>query len=977
MKKTLVVLLAMVLIFAFAATAMAADTQYTPYGDIDKETAEIQTAIERLSVLGALKGYDAEGTKFAPAQLITREEFATIGVRIAGLEDQVALYASMASNFKDVEEGRWSEGYINCANQNGIMVGRGNGVFDPKANVTMQEVVTVLLRAVGYDDRLPGAWPSDYNTKAVNVGITEYVNFIGPKYATRGEVASLVNEALDLWTVQYVEDSTAAGLGQIISGIYNTLLPKNIKDMVEDNFNVPVIDKDGYMYVANKTNENGYGLSLLNQTFDMHVVPMAVFYDDLWDGRNDEDPVYSEAAGWYFDDFDKYELMAKTEYQIVKDSKNAFDYDELDNMEFATLYGISGKQDITDLAGQIADLTVNDDDEIVYVNTLSTITRTDDAEDDYNDGAGNLEEKGYGEYWTYDFANKGIEDNYFSKDFAMFEDEFFGIVKSADEEDVNFINAESIRLDDKYDEVFYALGEGFVAGKDLAKGDVVYYAGEVGDDVDMYIVIRATEANFDKMAAKYIEVDGYEYGVQPVDGPDDGDFDDINSFYSVDGLSHVYTYDYAMVKDYDWSTEVTFAPSYAFTKFALIADSIDHYKYGVIDHYIYGKASKYDRITLGNQDTVTGAVIVTPDGEYTEFEFDTAHWKMFAAWGYPEEGSLAEFIVDKDGVITSWKTVDRQGKDVVLGHGFGLSNYFKMEHPEGGKDAGYAWAEYTSKGRIHIYAEYVEDVEDTYTFADDAVVFVAESTADAYPDFNGVYDFDSAKAMSAKDFQNEYGDFHGWICLYDVDGTTINTMYVIDPDKEADVTYGIGLYTGNIIKSISGGYYYVVIGGEVVKIDDDAIDALEGWQDVDNINAIVAYRLSDGIVESIYDVFPIYDCESAAVFATNPWFADWYDEYELNIACGDLADVTKNELTLTDIKAISGDKGSNATFFLGDFKAGYDWIADGDIDWSDIYDSIRNDDGKYDDAHVVVLYDDANENDAIYALILPECELQP
>lgn len=973
MKKTLVVLLAMVLIFAFAATAMAADTQYTPYGDIDKETAEIQTAIERLSVLGALKGYDAEGTKFAPAQLITREEFATIGVRIAGLEDQVALYASMASNFKDVEEGRWSEGYINCANQNGIMVGRGNGVFDPKANVTMQEVVTVLLRAVGYDDRLPGAWPSDYNTKAVNVGITEYVNFIGPKYATRGEVASLVNEALDLWTVQYVEDSTAAGLGQIISGIYNTLLPKNIKDMVEDNFNVPVIDKDGYMYVANKTNENGYGLSLLNQTFDMHVVPMAVFYDDLWDGRNDEDPVYSEAAGWYFDDFDKYELMANTVAQIVKDSKNAFDYDELDNMEFATLYGISGKQDITDLAGQIADLTVNDDDEIVYVNTLSTITRTDDAEDDYNDGAGNLEEKGYGEYWTYDFANKGIEDNYFSKDFAMFEDEFFGIVKSADEEDVNFINADSIRLDDKYDEVFYALGEGFVAGKDLAKGDVVYYAGEVGDDVNMYIVIRATEANFDKMAAKYIEVDGYEYGVQPVDGPDDGDFDDINSFYSVDGLSHVYTYDYAMVKDYDWSTEVTFAPSYAFTKFALIADSIDHYKYGVIDHYIYGKASKYDRISLGNQDTVTGAVIVTPDGEYTEFEFDTANWKIFAAWGYPEEGSLAEFIVDKDGVITSWKTVDIQGKDVVLGHGFGLSNYFKMAHPEDGYDMGYAWAEYTSKGRLHIYAE---DVEDTYTFADDAVVFVAESTADAYPDFNGVYDFDSAKAMSVKDFQDEYGDFHGWICLYDVDGTTINTMYVIDPDKEADVTYGIGLYTGNIIKSISGGYYYVVIGGEVVKIDDDAIDALDGWQGVDNINAIVAYRLSDGIVENIWDVYAIYDCESAAIFANAEWFADWYDEYELNIACGDLDDVTKNELTLTGIEEISGDMGSNATFFLGDFKAGYDWIADGDIDWSDIYDSIRNDDGKYDDAHVVVLYDDANENDAIYALILDgECEL--
>ena len=70
-----------------------------------------------------------------------------------------------------------------------------------------------------------------------------------------------------------------------------------------------------------------------------------------------------------------------------------------------------------------------------------------------------------------------------------------------------------------------------------------------------------------------------------------------------------------------------------------------------------------------------------------------------------------------------------------------------------------------------------------------------------------------------------------------------------------------------------------------------------------------------------------------------------------------------------------------STFFLGDFKAGYDWIAgdDGDdIDWSDIYDSIRNDEVKYADAHVVVLYDDANENDAIYALIWDgECKLQP
>ena len=193
MKKALVVLLALVMVMAFASTAMAADTQYVPYTDISTQSDEIQTAVDRLSVLGALKGYNADGTIFAPDKLITREEFATIGVRVAGLEDQVALYAGLASAFKDVEEGRWSEGYINCANANGIMVGRGKGLFDPKANVTMQEVVTVLLRAVGYDDRLPGTWPTDYNTKAVNIGLAKYIDFIGPKLASRAEVASMVN----------------------------------------------------------------------------------------------------------------------------------------------------------------------------------------------------------------------------------------------------------------------------------------------------------------------------------------------------------------------------------------------------------------------------------------------------------------------------------------------------------------------------------------------------------------------------------------------------------------------------------------------------------------------------------------------------------------------------------------------------------------------------------------------------------------
>lgn len=443
MKKTLVVLLALMMVFAFATTAMAADEQYVPYNDIADQDVEIQTAIERLTILGALTGYDTEGTKFAPSQLITREEFATIGVRIAGLEDQVALYASMASAFTDVEEGRWSEGYINAANANGIMIGRGNGVFDPKANVTMQEVTTVLLRAVGYDDRLPGAWPSDYNTKAVNVGLTEYVDYIGPKAATRGEVASLVNEALDLGTVQYVDDTT--GLGQIIGG-------------------GGLIDKDGYMYVKNPTNESGYGYSLLNQTFDADVIDNVLF--------NDGATLLSEAKAWGFEDFADWELEA---YFGTNEDKDLYDDTAEETREFAALYGISKGQDVTDLGWQKADLTINADGEIMYVDLTSDIVRTADATaaqaDDANDreiGTA-LPETHYGEIW-YDG-----NDAYAAKDYAAFSGRDYGIVDDVDEYEVYFRtdapanDLNDIDLDD--DAVFYLDGEGFIEAADLEAGD--------------------------------------------------------------------------------------------------------------------------------------------------------------------------------------------------------------------------------------------------------------------------------------------------------------------------------------------------------------------------------------------------------------------------------------------------------------------------------------------------------------------------
>jgi hypothetical protein len=729
MKKTLVVLLALVMIFAFAATAMADDTQYVPYGDIADQDSDIQTAIERLSVLGALKGYDAEGTVFAPDQLITREEFATVGVRVAGLEDQVALYAALASAFSDVEEGRWSEGYINCANANGIMIGRGNGVFDPKAYVTMQEVVTVLLRAVGYDDRLPGSWPTDYNNKAVQVGLAEYVDFVGPKYATRAEVASMTNEALDLYVVYYVDNEFAQGLGQAIGFISNMLMTDDDFGLYGSTLNLNYVDENGYAYRSFKTNEGNYARSpLLYETFDAYVVPDAVFDDRGW--------AFSELSGWGFTDFDDWELEVylwwnedityPDDWLEILEDLWWYD-DDVDTIELASLYGISDDSDVTDLGWQVADLTLIDE-EVVYIDLLSEITRTDEADDDYIGWLclGYLPDEGYGEYWYYDWSGKGTkdDDNYYtSKDFSNFECYVFGIVDGVDGDEVNFKDtpaAEDIDLDDSQDEAFYLMGEGFIAGEDLEDGDVVYFMRDedqcpcpcfVLDEVDVYLVFRLAEGILDDYSEDFIEVDDVEYGVNECGCG-------FNSYYSADQGNTVDEYGWwYVVEEIDFSADIMWAPSYAFVNFAYFVDDLMLYNYGILDSYEFGTAATKKRLNDNlNYETITGMNVLLPgDDALTTIDFDQTWRTELEGWGapdiaelFPEEGSLIEFVLNNDGECTGLLETNIPGPYQYFGHSW--NKYMPEDWLDGVHEPellcygihGAATGVWSSKGRLEI-----------------------------------------------------------------------------------------------------------------------------------------------------------------------------------------------------------------------------------------------------------------------------------
>lgn len=84
-----------------------------------------------------LSGYK-DGT-FKPEKSITRAEFAALVARYMNLQDKTG-----SKEFSDVKSNHWSSPYIAMVSSAGIMNGRGGDKFAPNANITRQEVATVL-----------------------------------------------------------------------------------------------------------------------------------------------------------------------------------------------------------------------------------------------------------------------------------------------------------------------------------------------------------------------------------------------------------------------------------------------------------------------------------------------------------------------------------------------------------------------------------------------------------------------------------------------------------------------------------------------------------------------------------------------------------------------------------------------------------------------------------------------------------------
>lgn len=170
----------------------------------DNTTLEALT-VDNMGTLvrGYIKGY-VDGT-FGGGDLITRSEVAALVSRVSADFDAEQTYAL---DFLDVPETAWYITNLGYCVKVGLIQGRGDGVFDPTANITRSEFAAIVARFLGlpnevkenpYTDIMDN-WAAGYICQLTAKGIVEGKGdglFDPDALISRYEAVTMLNRALE------------------------------------------------------------------------------------------------------------------------------------------------------------------------------------------------------------------------------------------------------------------------------------------------------------------------------------------------------------------------------------------------------------------------------------------------------------------------------------------------------------------------------------------------------------------------------------------------------------------------------------------------------------------------------------------------------------------------------------------------------------------------------------------------------------
>ncbi|WP_312906401.1 S-layer homology domain-containing protein [Tissierella praeacuta] len=350
----------------------------------DVKGTEYEKAISRLVAFGIIGGYP-DGT-FRPENDVTRAEFAKILVEALGL-GSAANAAVGRTNFSDVPASHWAAGYINVASGQGLLKGYPNGTFQPSKQVSHAEALTMLVRALGYQDSFlgigkPGVnWAEAYVAKAAQVGISTGVKFTPNAASKRGTVGILINNTLDAKVIKQVKYGSAFEWEEQMITLLEERLKINKLDevVVVATPKVEKIEKDQirvefekdvyYTDAIRKADKEKRYEKGDDETFDIdeRVVDLDAINSKLGESLNiyinDKDEIvyfelsdrpfkvfYDTIDGEEYDSYEDYEILLVNEdkgYDIQKGGKDVneavFYVDNTSVKNFKDFYEISKK----------------------------------------------------------------------------------------------------------------------------------------------------------------------------------------------------------------------------------------------------------------------------------------------------------------------------------------------------------------------------------------------------------------------------------------------------------------------------------------------------------------------------------------------------------------------------------------------------------------------------------------------------------
>jgi hypothetical protein len=137
-------------------------------------------------------------------------------------------YYNAYNVFSDIS-GHWAASNIATGVNLGFLAGYPDGTFRPDADISAEEIQTILIRVLGYEQALSStvAWPNNVIAQSSQIGLTKYITNIQGQ-TSRGSAAVFMDNALEIPMMKVTAFSTGINGNYISIDENSAILNKSL-----------------------------------------------------------------------------------------------------------------------------------------------------------------------------------------------------------------------------------------------------------------------------------------------------------------------------------------------------------------------------------------------------------------------------------------------------------------------------------------------------------------------------------------------------------------------------------------------------------------------------------------------------------------------------------------------------------------------------------------------------------------------------